>query len=471
MIKRKIGAAVLALLIGGGAFAQIAYDSTSDIESISLNLEQALEYATKNNRTLKSSDIDLEIKKRASDNAWNVFLPTVQLSGTMSRTNEFVPGTADILANAMSGGKVPVPTDYEKEEDRWKTLGSLSVSWTFSAAYIGQIKSAKVAYENGKISYEQSQKETLLNIKKLFYGLLVQQENLKIQKATLENKRQRMAQAQVSYKNGSLPELALLQAQVDYQNSKPNVDEAEQTMTQNLDTFAFLLGMPVGTKILLDGEINPKYVDVNVVDLLEQYGENDLSIKSLEGNIKALKLGVDTLNMSVWIPALAVNYAWQPVYTGSEGAFHFFGDIGSDDKWYDSGNLSLTLAWNLTNMLPWSKTQQQIKDYKQQLAQLNLTLETLKENQKVSVRKAVNTLKQAKLQIDAMGRTVVLAQQAYDSTFKRYRSGQTELLDLRDAETSLNQAKLGLLSQKYQYVSALMDLENILNTTLTLVEE
>ena len=42
----------------------------------------------------------------------------------------------------------------------------------------------------------------------------------------------------------------------------------------------------------------------------------------------------------------------------------------------------------------------------------------------------------------------------------------TELLDLRDAEESLNKAKLGLLNQKYSYISALMDLENTLNTPL-----
>jgi outer membrane protein TolC len=40
-------------------------------------------------------------------------------------------------------------------------------------------------------------------------------------------------------------------------------------------------------------------------------------------------------------------------------------------------------------------------------------------------------------------------------------------LNLRDAETSLNQAKLGLLNQKYQYISALLDLENTLNTNLS----
>ena len=66
-----------------------------------------------------------------------------------------------------------------------------------------------------------------------------------------------------------------------------------------------------------------------------------------------------------------------------------------------------------------------------------------------------------------MGRNITLAQRAYDATLKAYRSGTTELLDLRDAESSLNQAKLGQMSQKYNYITALLDLENTLNTKLT----
>lgn len=471
-IKKGLGIAILSALMANSAFSQdtaaAEKDTSTDIGSVKLTLEQALEYATTNNRTLKSADIDLELKERASKNAWNVFLPSIQVSGTMSRATEYSPSSA--ATSQMMSAIIPgmtAKTDFEDEEDRWSTVGVASVGWTFSAAYIGQIKAAKAAYESGKISYEQSQKSTLLNIKKLFYGLLVQQENLKIQKATLENARQRMVQAQTSYKNGAIPELSLLQTQVNYQNTKPDVESAEQILTQNLDTFAFLLGMPVGTVIEFDGTIEPKYIDVTEKELIEKYGDNDLNIKSLQSSIESVKIGVNALKLGTWTPALAVNYAWQPAYIGDKGAFHFWGDIGKDEKWYDSGSLSLTLAWNITNMLPWSSNQQKIKDYDQQLKQLEISLETLKENQKVEVRKAVDTLNLAKAQIDAMGRNVTLAQRAYDSTYRQYRNGQTELLNLRDAETSLNQAKLGLLNQKYQYISALLDLENTLNTSLS----
>ncbi|MBR4600124.1 MAG: TolC family protein [Treponema sp.] len=466
------------ILIGftAAAFAQEAKPAESEAKSevVTLSFDEAVEYALKNSRTIKSNDIDLELKARASKYSWNVFLPNVQASGTMSRANEYNPSSAAtaaaingaLLMNGMTK-TLPVKTDYDKEEDRWSTVGNISASWTFTPAYIAKIKVAKAQYEAGKVSWEQSQNETITNIKKLYYGLLLQQENLKIKKTTLENARQRMNQAATNFNNGSIPEIQYLQTQVNYENTKPEVDSAEQAFVQQMDLFAFMIGMPVGTKIELTSTIEPQFVDVSSEELLQKYADNDLQIQSLKKNMSAAKLGISASELATWLPVLSLNYSWQPVYIGSEGAWHFYKDLGSDDKWYNSGSLSLTLAWNITNMLPWSSNRQQVKDYRQQLKQLELSIETLKENQKVQVRKAVDTLNQAREQIDAMGRNVSLAQRAYDMTARSYRNGTTELLDLRDAETSLNQAKLGLINQKFQYISALMDLENTLNTKLT----
>ena len=443
-------------------------------EVIKLSIEDAVSYALSHSRTLKSNDIDLEIKKRASSNSWNVFLPNVQASGTMSRANEYSPSNSGTLqaingALAMNGMKnfLPVKDGYDKEEDRWSTVGTVSASWNFTPAYIAQIKIAKAQYEAGKISWEQSQRETITNIKKMYYGLLLQQESLKIQKTSLENARQRMIQAQTNFRNGAIPEIQYLQTQVNYENAKPDVDSAEQSLTQQMDLFAFMIGMPVGTNIELTDSIEPVYVDVSADDLLAKYSDNDLQIQNLEKNKLAAKLGITASELATWLPTLALSYSYQPVYIGSEGAWHFSKDIGDGEKWYDSGSFSATLVWNITNMLPWSSNRQKIKDYKQQLVQLDLSIESLKENQKVQVRKAVDTLTQAKEQIDVMGRNVTLAQRAYDMTARSYRNGTTELLDLRDAEASLNQAKLGQINQKFQYISALMDLENTLNVSLT----
>lgn len=437
-------------------------------QSVTLTLDKAVEYALENSRTLKTADIDLEVKKRSTDNSWNILLPTMQLNGTMSRATEFNPSSSatPMMINAVTGGQLPVQTDFEDEESRWSVIGGFSFSWNFSIAYIQQIRASHASFENQLISFEQTQKETELNVKKLFYGLLLQRESLNIQRTTLENARNRAIQAETNYKNGSIPELSLLQAQVSYENMKPEVEQAQRAYRQNLDMLALVLGLPVGTDIKLEGKIEPVYINTDYDSLLQKYGSNSLDLKALDKNIDLLKLNLSALNLSRFVPAFVFNYSWQPVYIGGK-AFGFPGDIGSNDKWYDSGSLSLTLAWNLTNLLPWSSSSQQLTDLKSTLEKMEINRELLSENQKIEVRKAVDTLKESRAQITSMGRNITLAQKAYDATLKAYRSGTTELLDLRDAENSLNQAKLGQMNQKFNYITALLDLEKTLNTKLT----
>ncbi len=468
-MKKNFAAAILALASFGAMFAQEQADKE---KIVTLTVEQAVEFAKENSKTLKSAEIDLEMKKRASQYSWNVFLPKVQASFSAARTTEvdltlnnnmiqMANGLNQISSLITGRPYVPQETIAEKEKYHWALVGEVNASLSLSLAYIGKIRAAKVDYECGKITWEQSQKQTLMNIKKLFYGLLLQQESLGVKKTTLENARQRAAQAEVNYKNGLIPELRLLNAQVTYENQKPEVESAQQSLNQAMNNFVFLIGLPVGTKIQLEGSIEPSYVDVKSDELLEKYADNSLDYQNLRGSIESLKLNLSALDLSSYTPALVLSYNYQPMKTF----------VSDDSKWRDQGKFAASLVWNLTDMLPFSANRQKAADIKANLKKLELKMEILKENQKVQVMKAVDTLNQAREQIDSMGRNITLAQRAYESSARSYRNGTTELLDLRDTESQLNQAKLGQLNQKFNYISALMDLEYTLNTDLSEYKE
>ena len=439
-------------LLGFG-LAAFAQGQTTEPEKVTLTVDQAVEYALQNSRDLKSNDIDLAIKERSAKYSWNVFLPEITVSGTAARTTDIDSTLKQMNAMRMPSG--PFLSDDEKYH--WALVGSVNAQLNLSLAYIYSIKAAKAEYEGGKITWEQSQKQTIMNIKKLFYGLLLQQENLKIQKTSLENARQRADQAQINFNNGRIPQLQLLNAQVSYENQRPEVESAEQSFNQQLDTLAFLIGMPVETEIELSGSIEPEYVNVTAEELLEKYGKKSLDVRSLQNNIDMLNMNLKALNLSSYTPALVLSYGWQPA-----GSWW-----GGDLDFSDQGSLSITLAFNITNMLPWSANRQKARDLKDNISKLNLTMDTLTENQKVQVRKAVDALNQARKQIDSMGRTVELARRSYDMSVRSFNNGLMELLDVRDAQEQLDKAMVGQLQQKFNYISALMDLENTLNIELS----
>jgi outer membrane protein TolC len=62
---------------------------------------------------------------------------------------------------------------------------------------------------------------------------------------------------------------------------------------------------------------------------------------------------------------------------------------------------------------------------------------------------------------------VSIAEKAYRLTEQGYRAGTIEYLDLKDAENDLLQARLGVLTEKFNYLNTLLDLEAALNAKLS----
>lgn len=443
------------LIFSEKSFAQENSSATS--EKMILTVEEAVNYAKENSRTLKSANIDLQMKKRAKNFSWNVLVPTVQATGTMSRANE-VSTSMDAIMSAINPYYQPAEIE---PSDHWKAVGGINASLNLSVALIDGIRASFTNYEAGLISWEQTYKETELNIRKMFYALLLQQESLNLQKTTLANAKNRFDQAKINFRNGLIPEISLLQTEVTYENQKPMIVKQEQALKEQLDTFAFLLGIPQGTEIELSGEITPEFVDLNPEELYQKYLENNLEISLFKKNLELMKIQQSAQNLQIYTPAISLSYGWQPVLSDITA------DWGDKDNWFDGGSFSATLVWNITNMLPFSSASLKARDLKDNIAQMNLNLISLEENAKMKINNLVNVLNQSKAAIESSNRNISLAQKSYDMTSIAYRNGTTELLDVREAETQLNQAKLALASEKFNYLSGLLDLEFAINTKLT----
>ena len=179
---------IIATTMTSFLFSQSDQGRTAEQAEISLTVEQAVAYANQNSKTLKSSAIDLEMKKRADSYKWNQFLPSVNISGTISRSNEKMDTSAammESLGPLFGAMGLPAPAAKEiTEADHWMLVGNVGISWSFSFALIDGMKLVKKQYEAGLITWDQTVRQNELQIRKLFYGLLLQQESLSLQKQT-----------------------------------------------------------------------------------------------------------------------------------------------------------------------------------------------------------------------------------------------------------------------------------------------
>lgn len=414
-----------------------------------LTVDDAVDYSVKHGLTLNSSQIDLELAKWKSFVAWNTFLPAVSVNGILSRSNEV----------AMNPGyQAPAPT----ESEHWAVVGNLSISFSFSAAMIESMRATIAGYESGKITWEQAVKNNAINVKKTFYQVLLAQEKLAISQANLVNAKNRMDQAAVNFRNGYIPEMQYLQSQVQYLNQVPSVEQEETTYELAVKGLLNMIGMPLDTKVKLEGEINPTFVDdINERELINRTLANNLTLKSLRQQIKILKMNKSAADLGTYIPSIAISWGGQPTISNA-----FESDWGNKDNWTDRGSLSFTVAWNLTNMLPWSSSRTQAKELQANIDKLENTLKNTEQQMELAIIQAVAGLKSSQKAIASSERNVELAEKSYALTWQAYRNGTTEYLSLADTESQLKSAKLGLANAKYNYLISLMDLENTINGSL-----
>ena len=487
-MKTSFRLAAASLVILGSTLLFAEENAAAQGKKITLTIDQAVEYALENSKTLKSSAIDLEIAKRANAFSWNVLLPSASVSGTLARSNSIdyvksqMTTTAVLMgmAQGMSAGQAfsssgqitdsLIDSAYSSEEAaRWHPVGSLSFQWNFNAAMIESMVIAKKQYEAGKISWDKSCNETELSIRQLFYGILMMQESLRIDEESLANSEARMKQAEINYRNGQVPELSLLNARVTYQNKKPSVEWARQNMEQQMDMFAFLLGLPYGQEIELVGSIDKdsdslrkNLTDLDASSLFADYVEQNAEIQNLKKQIEVVKSGITASKLSIFTPSLSVGWGLNPTVSNIEK------DWFDKDNYSETGNLTITLVYsNLFDMLPFSSGMQKIKDSKQTLAKLEIGLDQLYQNTEMTIHNSVADINKSIDNINSMNRNIEVAQAAYNSTLRGYNNGSQEELAVKDAENSLSQAKLGLTNEKFTFITTVLKLENQLNTKLT----
>lgn len=429
------------------------------LAALDLSVQDAVDLAVKNNLQLVSAQLDVETAKRQADNSWNSLFPTVNGNAGFMRQNE---NTSAKSMEAMTGMLKPlfdflhIMPDTGSSDPEFMYSTGISIQEAFNPAMITNIKIAKEKYNNGLLTWQQTRDSIAVNIKKLYYAIVLQEQALEIRKATSDAQYERYIQAKTDYENGYVPELYVLQAQVSYNNSLPQINSARAGVESSKRQLAMLLNLPIDTALVLTDRIDTAYVEVDEQELLALAGGR-YDVMALEGQLRLLNLQEKALKQSLFIPNLALSYSVQLTLSDLDN------DFWTRDNWTDSGSFSATVAWNLSNLLPWSSSMQSLKDLQDGKKKLELSKTLLTENARIEIMGLVDKLEQSRDELENTQGTIELARKSFDMTQKAFDNGSTGALELRDAENQLNQALLAELSSRYNYLSALIDLEYAVN--------
>jgi outer membrane protein TolC len=364
-------------------------------------------------------------------------------------------GLAPVAIPTIPGiyGVVPFSVDVPQ----WHIAGSLQIALNLNFALFEGMRSLRLDYESGLMSYEKAKAQLERDVRKSYYQMLLIQENIALLRENYNAAEQRVEMAQANYRSGLAPELTLLQAQVTLENLKPTIDQAENGLKVSMAQFAMNLGLPYDTEFtLVPLAEDTIFIPIDVADLIAKAANGKPDIQELRQSILILQSTRKKTFYQLYTPTLSLSWNADPTFQGDPWKDSWF----MEDGWkQQSGMFRLTLSFRLNGLLPWSTEAQGLKEIDESLSSLNVSLAQAVRGTELEVYNTVLSLEQARSTADAQKLTVDLAERTYRLTEQAYRAGLNDLLEVQNAELELRKARIGILEQQFNYLKGLIDLE------------
>ena len=434
-------------------FASVLMCSVVSIYAqVQLTPDKAVDMAINNNLNLEAARIGLDMKMRKSSYAWNQFLPTVGVTGTLSRDN-WATTSQGIVVSAL-----PNLVPYSITLPVWHATGIFSATLDFSFALFEGIRSLKLDYQAGLVSLDKAKLQMEQGVRKMYNNVLLLQANDALLTESFNNVKRQADIAEANYRAGLAPRLTWLQAQVAVENMKPTVSDLENSLKNLTGNFALVLGLPYDT--VFEFEPIPSgisYIPPDVAELISRAASEKPDIQELRAAILTLQSQKKALSLQQYTPFLRLGWTLSSLFDPTLDPFK--DGLTNADNWQKGGNFSITLGMNFNGLFPFTKEGQQRKDMEAGLQIQNLMLAQMIRETELEIFTKINSLEKTRATADAQQAAVDLAEQSYRLTEEAYRAGLQDFQAVQSAALALEQAKLQLLTQQFNYLSDLIDLE------------
>src|SRR3990172_6972202 len=216
-----------------------------------ITLELAVTVALEKNKDLNTAQLEIEKADARVDEAWGYAMPSVDLSANYTRSLErpvfFLPD----FANPGSNKTVPVKIGTEHS---WGM--TLSARQTiFNSTVIVGVGAAHIYAEAARELYRAKKLETVSNVRKTFYAVLLSSEARDLMRANLKKAGEKQGNVRTMSKQGLVSEYDELRATVGVENLRPEVIRAENNYLLALDGLKSAMGIDASEQIIVDGTL------------------------------------------------------------------------------------------------------------------------------------------------------------------------------------------------------------------------
>lgn len=440
MQKNWVGRALL--LTVALLFAGSRTQAQEAKETLTLNLDRALEIALSDNPTMKVAEDEIALKKVAHKETWQSLLPQASIDGTLNHT---------ITAAEMNlGGQ-----SFKMGMDNSNTAtGVLSISLPIFAPSVYRAMSMTRTDIELAVEKSRASRQDLVNqVTKAYYQLMLAQDSYEVLQKSYKLSEDNFNIVNAKYQQGAVSEFDKISAEVQMRSIKPNVISASNAVTLSKLQLKVLMGVTADVDVKIDDNLT-NYETALFANELAGTGtslEYNTTMKQLDLNWKMLKQNIKSLRTN-FMPTLGMNYSYQyqSLYNENWNLFNY--------NWGGSSSLVFSLSIPLYKASNFTK----LKSNRIQMRQLEQNRIDTERKLNMQVTSFQNNMAASSEQVVSNRENVMQAQKAVQIAGKRYEVGKGTVLELNTSQVQLTEAELTYNQSIYDYLVAKADLDQIL---------
>ena len=395
-----------------------------------LTQAEAVKLALENNYGIKIAANAVEVADNNTSILNSGYLPT--LTGSAGATYnldnteaEFSNGTSTVLNGA--------------ESDRYNASLSLNYTLFDGLGRRYNYKSLKEQYQLSELQARETIENTVIQLFSVYYSVAQLTENLEALRETLEVSKDRLVRAQYQFDYGQNTKLGVLNAEVDINNDSINIISSNQSLKNAKRDLNVVLGNALSADFSVS----------TAIDFTLQFKKDSLFDKAITRNVALLQseknIAISQLSIksskSGYLPTVGLNgtYGWNKNNNNAASFVAVSTNTGL------SGGLSL--SWNLFDG---GSTITSVKN-----AKVNLETQKLeKENILIGITRDFENAWEDfenKLNIfNIQEQNIITSQSNFERTQEKFKIGQVNSIEFRQAQLNLLNAELSRNQAKYQ---------------------
>ena len=421
-------------------------------QSQKLSLSECIDLAIENNENLKNSILEEKISKALSNEYLSIGFPQINFDGGIKYNHE-VPKSLLDISRFMPG--VPEGTEQEVQFGQaYDGRVDLFVNqMIFNGSYFVGLSAAK---ELVKLSEKMSERNVIdihESVSKAYYTTLNTKSRVDLVDSNIDRLDALLKQTKSLYENGFVEKLDLDRIQVSFNNLKSEKIKADRLYDLSLAVLKFQIGISVDKKIELIEEFNEELVTAFTFDLNEfDYSKRiEYSILQTDKNLKFYEL---KNNRSQYLPQVYANYNYGYNTSASQSNIFF-----ESDRWKKFGTFGLQV---IVPIFDGFLKRSRINQSKFKIEQVENQMLFLERSINLQINQSLAAYQNSKESLKIASENLVLAQDVYFASEKKYAQGVGSNLELIDSNNSLKIAQNQYYNSLYESIISIIDIKKTL---------